>query len=113
MVVVSIEKAKAHHAKEVMETIWQQFADNKFVIVCDGDVNVRDWNDIIWAITTRMDPARDTIFESQPSSLSRMGLDATNKIQGQECRREWGTPITKDPKIVEKVDSIWEQLGIL
>ncbi|MFM2579134.1 4-hydroxy-3-polyprenylbenzoate decarboxylase [Vibrio fortis] len=113
MVVVSIEKAKAHHAKEVMETIWQQFADNKFVIVCDGDVNVRDWNDIIWAITTRMDPARDTIFESHPSSLSRMGLDTTNKIQGQECRREWGTPITKDPKIVEKVDSIWEQLGIL
>ena len=113
MVVVSIDKREAHHAKKIMDGVWSQFADNKFVIVCDGDVNVRDWNDIIWAVTTRMDPTRDTLFLTNESEPSKMGLDATNKIQGQECRREWGTPITKDPKVVEKIDNIWRQLGIL
>ncbi|MCG7496723.1 4-hydroxy-3-polyprenylbenzoate decarboxylase [Vibrio sp. Of7-15] len=113
MVVISIDKTEAHQAKKLMDGVWSQFADNRSVIVCDGDVNVRDWNDIIWAVTTRMDPARDTLFLTNESEPSRMGLDATNKVQGQECRREWGVPITKDPKVVEKIDSIWESLGIL
>ncbi|NOH99011.1 4-hydroxy-3-polyprenylbenzoate decarboxylase [Vibrio sp. 99-70-13A1] len=113
MVIVSINKTSAGHAKKIINGIWAQFTENKFVIVCDEDVNVRDWNDIIWAITTRMDPSRDTVFLESNSEPSKMGLDATNKVQGEECLREWGTPITKDPKVVQKIDSIWDQLGIL
>jgi 4-hydroxy-3-polyprenylbenzoate decarboxylase len=109
-----------------MDGVWSflsLFTDAKFVIVCDDDVNVRDWNDVIWAITTRMDPSRDTFLiantpidplDSTSSAIglgSKMGLDATNKWQG-ETAREWGTPITKDPEIVAKVDAIWNELGI-
>ncbi|CAH7114647.1 3-octaprenyl-4-hydroxybenzoate carboxy-lyase [Vibrio chagasii] len=112
MVVVSIDKQAAGNGKKIMEAIWSQFDENKFVIVCDGDVNVSDWNDIIWAVTTRMDPARDTLFLQYETGHSKMGLDATNKWEG-ECLREWGVPITKDPELVKKIDSIWEQLGIL
>lgn len=92
--VVTIKKQYAGHAKRVMMGVWsflRQFMYTKFVIVCDDDVNARDWNDVIWAITTRMDPARDTVlventpidyldFASPVSGLgSKMGLDATNK----------------------------------
>ncbi|TKF58026.1 4-hydroxy-3-polyprenylbenzoate decarboxylase [Vibrio sp. F13] len=111
MVVVSIDKQAAGNGKKIMEAVWSQFDENKFVIVCDGDVNVSDWNDIIWAVTTRMDPARDTLFLQNETGHSKMGLDATNKWEG-ECLREWGVPITKDPDVVKKIDSIWEQLGI-
>lgn len=112
MVVVSIDKQAAGNGKKIMDAVWSQFDENKFVIVCDGDVNVSDWNDIIWAVTTRMDPARDTLFLKDETGHSKMGLDATNKWEG-ECLREWGVPITKDPELVKKIDSIWEQLGIL
>lgn len=111
MVVVSIDKQASGNGKKIMEAVWSQFDENKFVIVCDGDVNVSDWNDIIWAVTTRMDPARDTLFLQNETGHSKMGLDATNKWEG-ECLREWGVPITKDPDVVRKIDSIWEQLGI-
>jgi 4-hydroxy-3-polyprenylbenzoate decarboxylase len=95
----------------------------KFVIVCDDDVNARDWNDVIWAITTRMDPARDTVlventpidyldFASPVSGLgSKMGMDATNKMGG-ETTREWGRPIVKDPAVIQKIDDIWNELGL-
>ncbi|MFS1909487.1 4-hydroxy-3-polyprenylbenzoate decarboxylase [Vibrio lentus] len=111
MVVVSIDKQVAGNGKKIIEAVWSQFDENKFVIVCDSDVNVSDWNDIIWAVTTRMDPARDTLFLKNQTGHSKMGLDATNKFEG-ECLREWGVPITKDPDVVKKIDSIWEQLGI-
>lgn len=127
MAVVSIKKRYPGHAKRVMFGIWsflRQFMYTKFIIVCDDDVNVRDWNDVIWAITTRMDPARDTTlventpidyldFASPVSGLgSKMGLDATNKWPG-ETEREWGKPIVMDKKVKEKIDDLWQELGIL
>lgn len=112
MVVVSISKQVSGNGKKIMEAVWSQFDENKFVIVCDGDVNVSDWNDIIWAVTTRMDPARDTLFLKSETSHSKVGLDATNKWE-DECLREWGTPIKKDPEVVAKIDYIWDELGIL
>ncbi len=123
---VSIRKQYAGHAKRVMLGIWsflRQFMYTKFVIVTDDDVNVRDWNDVIWAITTRMDPVRDTTlientpidyldFASPVSGLgSKMGLDATNKWPG-ETDREWGRPIVMDAAVKERVDAIWDELGI-
>ena len=95
----------------------------KFVIVTDDDINIRDWNDVIWAITTRMDPKRDTVmidntpidyldFASPVSGLgSKMGLDATNKWPG-ETTREWGVAIAQDPAVKQRVDAIWSELGI-
>jgi 4-hydroxy-3-polyprenylbenzoate decarboxylase len=95
----------------------------KFVIVTDDDINARDWNDVIWAITTRMDPKRDTVmidntpidyldFASPISGLgSKMGLDATHKWPG-ETTREWGRAIEKDPAVVARVDALWSELGI-
>lgn len=127
MAVVSIKKSYPGHAKRVMFGIWsflRQFMYTKFIIVCDDDVNVRDWNDVIWAITTRMDPTRDTTmventpidyldFASPVSGLgSKMGMDATNKWPG-ETDREWGEPITMDPKVKEKIDDLWLELDIL
>lgn len=127
MAVVSIKKRYPGHAKRVMLGIWsflRQFMYTKFIIVCDDDVNVRDWNDVVWAITTRMDPARDTTmventpidyldFASPVSGLgSKMGLDATNKWPG-ETEREWGVPIAMDSKVKEKVDDLWKELDIL
>ncbi|KAB2824904.1 4-hydroxy-3-polyprenylbenzoate decarboxylase [Aliivibrio finisterrensis] len=111
MVVVSINKQAVGNGKKIMEAVWSQFDENKFVIVCDDDVDVSDWNDIIWAVTTRMDPARDTLFLQDGDGHSKMGLDATNKL-GSECLREWGTPIKKDPEVVAKIDAIWDELGI-
>ena len=126
LAVVTIKKQYAGHAKRVMMGVWsflRQFMYTKFVIVCDDDVNARDWNDVIWAITTRMDPARDTVlventpidyldFASPVSGLgSKMGLDATNKWPG-ETQREWGRPIKKDPDVVAHIDAIWDELAI-
>ncbi|MAY16818.1 4-hydroxy-3-polyprenylbenzoate decarboxylase [Methylophaga sp.] len=126
MAVVRMKKQYAGHAKRVMMGVWsflRQFMYTKFVIVVDDDVNVRDWQDVIWAITTRMDPARDTVlientpidyldFASPVSGLgSKMGMDATNKLPG-ETNREWGRPIEKDPAIVARVDAIWSELGL-
>ena len=106
--------------------IWsflRQFMYTKFVIVVDDDIDVRNWQDVIWAMTTRMDPSRDTTlventpidyldFASPVSGLgSKMGLDATNKWPG-ETDREWGRPIERDPNVVEKIDKIWDSLGI-
>ena len=126
MAVVSMKKQYPGHAKRVMMGVWsflRQFMYTKFIIVVDNDVDVRNWNDVIWAITTRMDPIRDTTlvdntpidyldFASPVSGLgSKMGMDATNKLPG-ETNREWGRPIKRDPKIVERIDEIWASLGI-
>jgi len=126
MAVVSMKKQYPGHAKRVMMGVWsflRQFMYTKFVIVTDDDVNVRDWNDVIWAMTTRMDPARDiTLVENTPidyldfaspvSGLgSKIGLDATNKWPG-ETDREWGVPIVMDAGVKQRVDEIWEALAI-
>lgn len=127
MAVVSMKKQYPGHAKRIMLGVWsflRQFMYTKFVIVTDDDVNVRDWNDVIWAMTTRMDPARDTtIIENTPidyldfaspvSGLgSKMGMDATNKWQG-ETDREWGEPIVMDDDVKKRVDAMWDELNIL
>ncbi|SGY98473.1 3-octaprenyl-4-hydroxybenzoate carboxy-lyase-Polyprenyl p-hydroxybenzoate decarboxylase [Moritella viscosa] len=127
MAVVTIKKQYPGHAKRVMLGVWsflRQFMYTKFVIVCDDDINARDWNDVIWAITTRMDPARDTTmiehtpidyldFASPVSGLgSKMGMDATNKWPG-ETDREWGEPIVMDEKVKQRVDDLWDELAIL
>ncbi|PSU32880.1 4-hydroxy-3-polyprenylbenzoate decarboxylase [Photobacterium lutimaris] len=116
MAIVTIKKESVGQARQVMEGIWSLLAgqtDTKFMIVCDDDVDARDWNDVIWAITTRMDPSRDTLMVSPSDGQgARIGLDATNKLPG-EASREWGTPITKSPDVVARVDAIWDDLGIL
>lgn len=126
LAVVTIKKQYAGHAKRVMMGVWsflRQFMYTKFVIVCDDDVNARNWEDVIWAMTTRMDPSRDTVlientpidyldFASPVSGLgSKMGLDATNKWPG-ETDREWGEPIVMDEAIKQQVDDIWSELDI-
>ncbi len=126
LAVVSMKKQYPGHAKRVMFGVWsflRQFMYTKFVIVTDDDVNVRDWNDVVWAITTRMDPARDTLvventpidyldFASPVSGLgSKMGLDATSKWPG-ETERQWGRPIIRDPEVVKRVDALWSRLGL-
>lgn len=126
MAVVSMKKQYAGHAKRVMMGVWsflRQFMYTKFVIVVDDDVNARSWEDVIWAITTRCDPARDvTLIENTPidyldfaspvSGLgSKMGLDATNKIDG-ETTREWGRCIKMDADVKAKIDNLWDELGL-
>lgn len=126
MAVVSMKKQYPGHAKRVMMGIWsflRQFMYTKFIIVVDDDINIRDWNDVIWAITTRMDPSRDTTmientpidyldFASPVSGLgSKMGMDATNKLPG-ETEREWGKPIERDAYVVSRIDDIWDTLNI-
>jgi 4-hydroxy-3-polyprenylbenzoate decarboxylase len=126
MAVISMKKQYAGHAKRVMFGVWsflRQFMYTKFIIVTDDDVAIRDWKEVIWAITTRVDPARDTLiventpidyldFASPISGLGgKMGLDATNKWPG-ETTREWGTPITMDAAVKLHVDEIWDDLGL-
>ncbi len=126
MAVISMKKQYAGHAKRVMLGTWsflRQFMYTKFVIVVDEDVDVRNWQDVIWAMTTRMDPARDlTILENTPidyldfaspvSGLgSKVGFDATNKWEG-ETTREWGRTIQMSDEVVKKVDAMWADLGI-
>jgi len=124
--IVSIKKQYPGHAKRVMMGVWsflRQFMYTKFVIVVDDDIDTRSWEDVIWAISTRTDPARDiTLVENTPidyldfaspvSGLgSKMGLDATNK-QGGETQREWGQPIVMSTEVVEKIDALWSELGL-
>jgi 4-hydroxy-3-polyprenylbenzoate decarboxylase len=126
LAVVSMKKQYPGHAKRVMFGIWsflRQFMYTKFIIVVDDDVDVRNWQEVIWAITTRVDPLRDTLlvdktpidyldFASPVSGLgSKMGLDATNKWPG-ETQREWGTPIAMDEAIKRRVDAMWSELGL-
>jgi 4-hydroxy-3-polyprenylbenzoate decarboxylase len=126
MAVVQIKKSYPGHAKRVMFGVWsflRQFMYTKFIIVVDEDVNIRDWKEVIWAITTRVDPLRDTTlvdntpidyldFASPVSGLgSKMGLDATNKWPG-ETNREWGKSIVMSKEVKQRIDGIWEGLGI-
>lgn len=115
MIIASMDKQSTGEGKALIEAIWQHyspFIEPKFVVVVDKDVNIDDWHDVIWAITTRMDPARDTHqWCSSDKTLSRFGLDATNKT-AQEATREWGVPISKSPELVNKIDQIWPKLGI-
>jgi len=127
MAVVSMKKQYPGHAKRVMLGVWsflRQFMYTKFVIVTDDDIDIRNWQDVIWAMTTRMDPGRDTTlidhtpidyldFASPVSGLgSKIGFDATNKLPG-ETRREWGKPIVMDPVVKQRIDELWDELGIL
>lgn len=124
--VVSIRKSYAGHGRRIMMAVWsylRQFTYTKFVIVVDHDINVRDWKDVMWAISTRMDPVRDTMlventpidyldFASPVSGLGgKMGLDATNKIGG-ETTREWGGKLVMDKDVVQKVSDKWAKLGL-
>jgi 4-hydroxy-3-polyprenylbenzoate decarboxylase len=127
LAVVSMKKQYPGHAKRVMLGVWsflRQFMYTKFVVVVDDDVNTRDWKDVIWAMTTRMDPGRDTViientpidyldFASPVSGLgSKIGFDATNKWPG-ETQREWGRPIRMDEAVKRRVDDLWDRLDIL
>jgi 4-hydroxy-3-polyprenylbenzoate decarboxylase len=126
LAVVSIRKQYPGHAKRVMFGIWsflRQFMYTKFIIVVDDDVAIRDWKEVIWAMTTRVDASRDTVlvdntpidyldFASPVASLgSKMGLDATNKWPG-ETTREWGRPIAMDVDVKRRVDAMWSDLGL-
>ena len=126
MAVVAMRKQYPGHAKRVMFGVWsflRQFMYTKFIIVVDDDVNARDWKEVVWAVTTRMDPARDTVlventpidyldFASPVSGLgSKMGLDATHKMPG-ETAREWGRPIAMDAAVKRRVDAMWKDLGL-
>jgi len=126
LAVVTMRKEYPGHAKRVMLGIWsflRQFMYTKFIIVTDDDVNARDWKDVIWAMTTRMDPRRDAVFidntpidyldfASPVSGLgSKVGFDATAKWPG-ETTREWGRPIAMDPAVKQRVDAMWDSLGI-
>ncbi|MDP1597246.1 MAG: 4-hydroxy-3-polyprenylbenzoate decarboxylase [Methylotenera sp.] len=126
MAVVQIKKSYPGHAKRVMFGIWsflRQFMYTKFIVVVDEDVNIRNWQEVIWAITTRVDPLRDTLlvdntpidyldFASPVSGLgSKMGIDATNKWPG-ETSRVWGRPIVMPAEVKAKVDDIWKTLGL-
>ncbi|MFN7276979.1 MAG: 4-hydroxy-3-polyprenylbenzoate decarboxylase [Betaproteobacteria bacterium] len=126
LAVVSMRKQYPGHAKRVMFGVWsflRQFMYTKFIVVVDEDVDVRDWKEVIWALTTRVDPSRDTLlvdntpidyldFASPVSGLgSKMGIDATNKWPG-ETSREWGKPIAMDEAVCRKVDALWAELGL-
>ena len=127
LAIVTMKKQYPGHAKRVMMGVWsflRQFMYTKFVIVTDDDIDAKNWEDVIWAITTRVDPSRDTTlidntpidyldFASPVSGLgSKMGIDATHKWQG-ETNREWGRPIHMDKKVTQHIDTIWDQLNII
>ena len=126
LAVVTIKKQYPGHAKRIMMAVWsflRQFMYTKFIIVCDEDINARHWPDVIWAMTTRMDPKRDSVmientpidyldFASPVSGLgSKIGMDATSKWPG-ETTREWGIPINMDQDILDKVSGYWSSLGL-
>jgi 4-hydroxy-3-polyprenylbenzoate decarboxylase len=126
LAVVSLKKQYAGHAKRVMFGVWsylRQFMYTKFVVVVDADIDIRDWKEVVWAITTRVDPARDTLiaentpidyldFASPVAGLgSKMGIDATSKWPG-ETSRTWGRPIATDEAVKKKVDAMWKELGL-
>jgi 4-hydroxy-3-polyprenylbenzoate decarboxylase len=124
--VISIKKQYPGHAKRVMFGIWsylRQFMYTKLVIVVDDDIDVRRWDDVVWALSTRSDPARDTViventpidyldFASPQAGLGgKIGFDATNKWPA-ETQREWGRVISMRADIIDKVDALWSELGI-
>ena len=126
MAIVSIRKQYAGHAKRIMFAVWsflRQFMYTKFIVVTDSDIDVRDWKEVIWAITTRVDPVRDTLlidntpidyldFASPVAGLGgKMGIDATNKWPG-ETQRQWGRTISMDRAVQARVDAMWDELGI-
>jgi 4-hydroxy-3-polyprenylbenzoate decarboxylase len=126
MAIVSIRKRYPGHAKRVMFGVWsflRQFMYTKFIVVVDDDIDARDWKEVVWAMTTRVDPARDTLiaehtpidyldFASPVSGLgSKMGIDATNKWPG-ETARTWGRAISMDPAVKARVDALWSELGL-
>ncbi|MPV86671.1 4-hydroxy-3-polyprenylbenzoate decarboxylase [Ostreibacterium oceani] len=126
MAIISIKKQYPGHAKKIMMGAWsylQQFMYTKFLVIVDHDIDCRNWQDVIWAITTRMDPVRDTVtmentpidyldFASPVSGLGgKMALDATNKTGG-ETTREWGRPIVMNQDVLDKIDAMWDELGI-
>ena len=126
MAVVSMKKQYPGHAKRVMFGVWsylRQFMYTKFIVVVDDDVDARDWKEVVWAITTRVDPARDTVIaESTPIDYldfaspvaglgSKMGIDATHKWPG-ETSRNWGRPIAMDADVKRRVDALWRELGL-
>ena len=126
MAVVRIRKAYAGHARRVMMGVWshlRQFLYTKFIVVVDEDVDARAWPEVIWAMSTRMDPARDTLliehtpidyldFASPVAGLgSKMGLDATHKWPG-ETQREWGRPLAMDPAVSTRVNQLADALGL-
>jgi 4-hydroxy-3-polyprenylbenzoate decarboxylase len=126
LAVVRMRKQYPGHAKRVMFGVWsflRQFMYTKVIVVCDDDIDVRDWKEVVWAVTTRVDPARDTTlventpidyldFASPAAGLgSKLGVDATNKWPGETARR-WGRPIVMDSEVRRKVDLIWPELGL-
>jgi 4-hydroxy-3-polyprenylbenzoate decarboxylase len=126
MAIVSMRKQYPGHAKRVMFGVWsflRQFMYTKFIVVTDDDIAIRDWKEVIWAISTRVDPARDTLivpqtpidyldFASPVAGIgSKMGIDATNKWPG-ETQREWGRRIAMDADVKARVDALWGELGL-
>ncbi len=126
LAVVSIRKQYPGHARRIMFGVWgflRQFMYTKFIIVVDDDINIRDWKEVIWALTTRVDAARDTLitentpidaldFASPVAGLgSKMGIDATHKWAG-ETNREWGRPLVMDEAVKRRVDALWDSLGL-
>ena len=126
MAVVTMRKEYPGHAKRVMLGIWsflRQFMYTKFIIVTDDDVNARSWEDVVWAMTTRMDPRRDCVFVDNtpidyldfaspvPGLGSKVGMDATNKWPG-ETDREWGKAIAMDDTVKARIDALWDTLTI-
>jgi len=126
LAVASLKKQYPGHAKRVMFGIWsylRQFMYTKFIVVVDEDIDIRDWKEVIWALSTRVDPARDTLiventpidyldFASPVAGLgSKMGIDATSKWPG-ETSRTWGRPIAMDAEVKTKVDAMWKELGL-
>jgi 4-hydroxy-3-polyprenylbenzoate decarboxylase len=126
LAVVSIRKQYPGHAKRVMFGVWsflRQFMFTKYIIVVDDDIDVRQWKEVVWALTTRVDPQRDTLtvpntpidyldFASPVAGLgSKMGIDATNKWPAETTRR-WGTPIAMDDAVKKRVDALWKELGL-
>lgn len=112
LVLLLINKQEGGQAQQLLQRVVDKLNGDsplKFVILCDDDVNIHDWNDVIWAMTTRMDPARDSL---RIVGQDLICFDATNKLP-DEVEREWGTPIRKDPKLVAKIDSLWDELGIV
>jgi 4-hydroxy-3-polyprenylbenzoate decarboxylase len=124
--VVSLRKEYPGHARRIMFGVWsylRQFMYTKFVIVVDDDIDARNWSDVVWAISTRVDPARDCVsvestpidyldFASPVAGLgSKLGIDATSKWPG-EVSREWGRPIKMSAAVTERIDSIWNELGL-
>ncbi|MBI5613066.1 MAG: UbiD family decarboxylase, partial [Gammaproteobacteria bacterium] len=123
---VSIKKRYPGHARRIMFGIWsylRQFTYTKFVIVTDDDIDVRNWSDLIWAMSTRLDPARDSVIVERtpidyldfaspaPGLGGKIGFDATNKWPGETDRR-WGRPIAMSEEVRRRVDGLWDRLGI-